>query len=338
MSEQGGLYFLTEKKSFITFVRLLHYTFRPIRMETLSLDGIRQTFPKAHILSQGDNFMIMDLVYPAGKGVTMTFPRRVDGIVCIYCVAGDFDMSIGMDDYHVRVDNFTITLPGDIVRFAREDLSQSAMLRIMALSDNLLQEMEFDFNKAQIVFEHRMIKASLQYKVLIHHFRNLFRSIILASHDESVKSLGYMLRSMNIEINHLWETMVDNPASKQETGGYALTGEFVSLVSKHHAERRDLGFYASKMSLTPKYLSAAVKRESGRTAVEWISSYVIREAKYYLRNTGLPIKKIAWDLNFKNQMDFYRYFRRHVGMSPKEYRLGGTAAAAAGRDDSSLSR
>lgn len=291
-------------------------------MQTLSLASIRESFPKAHTISQGDDFMIMDVYYPAGKGIEMEFPRRVEGIVCIYCVAGDFSMSIGMEDFHVRQDNFIIGLYGDIIKFARTDTGSPAMLRVMALSDNLLRVMEFDMNKAQMVFEHRMIKATMQYKVLIHHFRNLFRSIILASHDDSVKSLGHMLRSMNIEIMHLWAEMVDIqiPQSAKE---YALSGRFVTMVSKHHVEHRDLEFYASQLMLTPKYLSAAVKRESGRTAVEWISSYVIRDAKYYLRHTGLPVKKIAYEMNFKNQMDFYRYFRRHAGCSPMEYRQNG---------------
>lgn len=291
-------------------------------MKTLSLAAIRDAFPKAHTISSGDDFMIVDVTYPAMKGVGMEFPLKVEGVVCIYCVSGDFNMSIGMDEFRVRQDNFTVGLPGDIVRMSRTGLESPAMLRVMALSDKLLREMEFDMNKAQMVFEHRMVKANMQYKVLIHHFRNLFRSIILANHDESIKSLGYMLRSMNIEITHLWEQMVEIPAP-HDTGGYALTGHFVALVSKHHAEHRDLEFYSSRLMLTPKYLSAAVKRESGRTATEWINAYVIREAKYYLRHTGLPVKKIAYELNFRNQMDFYRYFRRHVGSSPSEYRKEG---------------
>ncbi|MBQ2598691.1 MAG: AraC family transcriptional regulator [Bacteroidales bacterium] len=72
--------------------------------------------------------------------------------------------------------------------------------------------------------------------------------------------------------------------------------------------------------MTPKYLSAAVKADTGRTAPEWIAEYVLMEARYYLKHTSLSVKEIAWELHFSNQMDFYRYFQRHGGISPSGYR------------------
>ena len=72
--------------------------------------------------------------------------------------------------------------------------------------------------------------------------------------------------------------------------------------------------------LIPKYLSATVKADSGRTAPEWIAEYVLMEARYYLKYTSLSVKEIAWRLHFANQMDFYRYFQRHAGMTPSAYR------------------
>jgi len=46
----------------------------------------------------------------------------------------------------------------------------------------------------------------------------------------------------------------------------------------------------------------------------------LMEARYYLKHTSLSVKEIAWKLHFKNQMDFYRYFLRHAGLTPSDYR------------------
>ena len=45
-----------------------------------------------------------------------------------------------------------------------------------------------------------------------------------------------------------------------------------------------MGFYARELCITPKYLTTDIKRVSGRSASEWIDSYVILEAKTLLKN------------------------------------------------------
>ena len=73
-------------------------------------------------------------------------------------------------------------------------------------------------------------------------------------------------------------------------------------------------------SSTPKYLSKLVKSASGKSAHEWIDSFVILEAKNMLKYSGMSIKSIVWELNFPNQTTFYRFFKTQTGMTPSEYR------------------
>ncbi len=291
-------------------------------MQTLSLSQIADTVSDSSLIKYGDDFFIMDVAYKAGDTTQLIYPIRFDGIICLYCMAGAFELSIGLEQYPVRRDCFIVSLPGDIITFSKVDDGQSAKVRIMAMSDHILDQMEFDRTNAEIIFRYRMVKANPQYKVFIHHYRNLFRSVIYAQHADTDKSLGYLLRSMNIEIARVWERLLNAPG-RDNLRGSTMVDNFVSLVSKHHLKERSLEFYAGAMSLTPKYLSAAVKKASGKSAVEWITSYVILEAKYYLKHTSLPVKEIAYALSFINQMDFYRYFLRHTGVTPSQYRNNG---------------
>jgi AraC-like DNA-binding protein len=83
---------------------------------------------------------------------------------------------------------------------------------------------------------------------------------------------------------------------------------------------RNVGFYADKLCLTPKYLSKLIKTTSGKSAPEWIDSYVILEAKNLLKYSDIAIKEIVYRLNFPNQSVFYKFFKARTGMTPSEYR------------------
>jgi AraC-like DNA-binding protein len=88
-------------------------------------------------------------------------------------------------------------------------------------------------------------------------------------------------------------------------------------VQEHFRSERFINFYADKLCITPKYLSKLVKEKTGRSAGEWIESYVILEARTMLQSTDMTIQQIASALNFPNQSFFGKYFKRATGLSPK---------------------
>ena len=287
-------------------------------MDNLTLSELRDTLQYRPLVSHED-FFIMNLSFHENTERHLTFPCRFDGVICLYCISGQFDLRIGMDQYAVAKDCFAISLPEDILSFSWIGSGGPWNITIMAISEQVLQEMEFDRLRALYTYRHRMVKVDVRTMILIHNFRNIFRSVAGNRHDDSRRSLAYLLRSMNIELSHIWESLAGSEASDRE-GHHAQTEQFIALLARYLSENRDLQFYAHRMGLTPKYLSSAIKAYEGHTAPEWIAEYVLMEARYYLRYTDLPIKMVAWKLHFKNQMDFYRYFKRHTGMTPSFYR------------------
>ncbi|MCD8264357.1 MAG: helix-turn-helix domain-containing protein [Tannerellaceae bacterium] len=63
-----------------------------------------------------------------------------------------------------------------------------------------------------------------------------------------------------------------------------------------------------------------IKENSGRTATEWINNRIILEAKTLLYSTSMTIQQISDELSFSSQSSFGKYFKRAVGVSPKEFR------------------
>ena len=106
------------------------------------------------------------------------------------------------------------------------------------------------------------------------------------------------------------------PQSRQDM----ILRQFLSLVSTDYLVNREVRYYADKLCITPKYLSIVIRSVSGRSATEWISHVIIINAKSMLIGTQMTIQQISNALNFPNPSFFGQYFRRHTGMTPKEYR------------------
>ena len=83
-----------------------------------------------------------------------------------------------------------------------------------------------------------------------------------------------------------------------------------------------MGFYASQLCITPRYLSQIVRDVSGRTVVDYINQMLLTEASYMLLQTSLPIAQIADRLHFSETASFTRFFTRMKGVNPREYRKG----------------
>jgi AraC-like DNA-binding protein len=99
-----------------------------------------------------------------------------------------------------------------------------------------------------------------------------------------------------------------------------LFDSFYHLILQHYRDSREVSFYADKLCLTPKHLSAVIKKTTGKSAREWINDYVLLEAKSLLQASNMTIQQISDELNFANQSFFGKYFKRAAGVSPKEYR------------------
>lgn len=96
--------------------------------------------------------------------------------------------------------------------------------------------------------------------------------------------------------------------------------EFLRLLSKHYKKERKVSFYAQKMMLTSRHLSSVLKKETKKTASQIISTHVLNSAESQLATTLKPIKEIAEDLNFSDVYSFSHFFKKHLNISPRQYR------------------
>lgn len=83
---------------------------------------------------------------------------------------------------------------------------------------------------------------------------------------------------------------------------------------------REVGWYAMKLGVTPKYLTTVTKRLSGRCVSEWIKEAVLADIRRLMIHTEESMKGIAIAAGFNNPAFFGKYVKQHTGMTPMELR------------------
>lgn len=128
-----------------------------------------------------------------------------------------------------------------------------------------------------------------------------------------------LLQALCLEVLEIYfncTTIEELPQNREEK----IFNRFLMSVFRNCNKERSVTFYAREQHLSPNYLSTIVKNQSGRTAIQWIETFTLLQAQHYLLQTRLSIKEIAYQLHFPDQSVFGRYFKKHCGVSPTDYR------------------
>ena len=83
---------------------------------------------------------------------------------------------------------------------------------------------------------------------------------------------------------------------------------------------REVSYYAERLHVSPKYLSATIKRVTGHSVSSFIDRHTVPILKKYLNNERLSLTQITDRMNFTSLSYFSRYCTKHLGQSPSEYR------------------
>ena len=101
----------------------------------------------------------------------------------------------------------------------------------------------------------------------------------------------------------------------------SLLRNFIELLyNGEYIRNRDLESYASRLCITPHYLSEICKKISGKPASYWIERFTMQEITRLLRRKELSLTEIAERMNFSSVSYFSRYVQKRINLSPSEYR------------------
>jgi AraC-like DNA-binding protein len=84
----------------------------------------------------------------------------------------------------------------------------------------------------------------------------------------------------------------------------------------------DVKYFASRLNLSPNYLSDLLNKYTGKTTQEHIHLKLVDKAKGMLWGTERSISEIAYELGFEHPSHFTKLFKNKTGVSPREFRAG----------------
>ena len=150
--------------------------------------------------------------------------------------------------------------------------------------------------------------------------QSYYRFIYKESKEESkyrleiIQSIFYALI---LEILAEYEKVFEVGDSTSDIKANNLSDRFFRLLATNYKTNRSVKFYADKLNLTPKYLSTAIKRVTGRPILDWIHEAILIDAKMLLRTTDMTVQEISEQLNFSSPSAFVQFFKKHTGKTPK---------------------
>lgn len=271
------------------------------------------------------NFIICNDVY-WGDQVPTGDPYRANAAALILCTRGSMQLSIGVRRHHLHENTVMLYGPGNIIEvhertpdfranimFFTRDFTKSALLDLQAVMPiyKYLTEEAKDF-----------LHAELEEVKLINNYFALITEVCEGKYGEG--AVFNLLASMFRTVSEMYGKRIaqEPPGTKPRSRQEEYFERFLVEVSKSHKEERSVQYYADVLHITPKYLSTVIKEVSGRSAAEWIDEFVVQEAKVLLKYSPKSIQEITYHLNFSTQSFFGKYFKRHVGVSPSQYRNG----------------
>lgn len=144
------------------------------------------------------------------------------------------------------------------------------------------------------------------------------RLVVEIHHPKRTESLANLL---DILFYALTDYRSDEPLYQVEVRNAHLFNAFYDLLINNYKEQHEIAWYAEKLCLTTKYFSGVIRRITGKSAAQWIDEILILQAKRLLfTRRDMNIQQIAFELGFKGNANFCRFFKDQTGLRPSEYR------------------
>lgn len=144
------------------------------------------------------------------------------------------------------------------------------------------------------------------------------RLVVEIPHPKRTESLANLL---DILFYALTDYRGDESLNTVEVRNTHLFNSFYDLLINNYKQQHEIAWYAERLCLTPKYFSGVIRQITGKSAAQWINEMLILQAKRLLyTHRDMNIQQIAFELGFKGNANFCRFFKDQTGLRPSEYR------------------
>ena len=248
-------------------------------------------------------------------------PCHIKAGVFVLCTRGTVRATINLSEYTITHNDFVTVLPGSFIQI--HEVSSDTRVCFAGFSSEFISRVSYvetylDF--LPMILDNPIMTLQEEVAQL---YRNAFSLLIRAySLPNTLDNKEILMSIFTIFFQGVGELYkrckpTTNEPIKRE---HELYRQFIQLLLTNYTQEHVVSFYAKKCGVTPAHFSGAIRKASGHSPLAIITGIIIMNAKAQLKSTRLPVKEIAFSLGFNNLSFFNKYFRKHVEMTPQEYR------------------
>ncbi|MDQ0593623.1 AraC family transcriptional activator of pobA [Chryseobacterium ginsenosidimutans] len=249
-------------------------------------------------------------------------PYRAESYAIAYIKEGGVRLNAGLSSWEVQAPAI-ITLGPSVIRYFTKN-SEHLKMDVIFFKDSFLLERYADLF---FLFKYdffgnnglHVLPLKESYYTKINTIYELIQLTQLAGGYHESELVRNYIFALVYELDSYYRQL-SSEASSSLNDQHPLFTKFRKLLNANYMTEHKLDFYANQLYLTPKSLSAAIKKYTGKSAGKWIDDAIILEAKVLLQNKTLTVSQISGMLNFSDQSVFGKFFRANTGVSPIEYR------------------
>lgn len=247
-------------------------------------------------------------------------PSKVPGYMFLLCFQGTCSITVHLTQYTMKKGTLLILLPdlyfqileqSDDCKFIFAGFA-TELVRSSSLFSKSIEYTPFIFEKPVLQLDKKAFDLMYSYLRIIIKAKNISNNIV--TQEQAALTFTQLILGLGNLIKN------GKSVNQQYNRNQEIVKELVRTVVMNYHTERNVSFYADKMHLSPQHLSTTIKKITGKTLTDIISSFIINDAKAKLKSTEMTIQEIAYSLNFPDISFFGKYFKRYTGMSPKQYR------------------
>lgn len=264
-------------------------------------------------------FMDDYLIYDVTGRPLAEYSSKINTYGFFLCLQGRAEVSIDLMPFILSPGTLMVNVPGQFVthRLVDSSLRGTCLVMTKHFIDSLA--LPYNFGMAIGIRETPVLELKPGELDAIQGYITMVRGLLQHERPYQAETLRHLTCAYAYSLGSYLYQMAEK---RKLSGEESLMQRFLHEVRTHYKKERRVQFYARQLHLTAGYLSTLIRNISGKTASEWINSYVLLEAKVLLKHTDMTVQQISDELNFPSQTFFGKYFKRLEGMSPKKFREG----------------
>jgi AraC-like DNA-binding protein len=253
-------------------------------------------------------------------------PLRFEFLGLFMLKEGKMDVMIDYAPYTLKKNDFVVLMPSHVFKIKKiysdaKGFSINASSKFMTQFSSTLNSRSNTISNYMEIRKNPVTNMNDDEIKTIEEDTNFIRKRIKdETHSFKKETVSNAFFNFFLDLGNIFLNKKDNFTKSSLSRKEEIMEKFLQLLVRYCRKQHNVSFYAEELYITPQYLSLILKEITGKSANKFIDEATFREAQQLLRTPNTTIQQVASELCFSDQSTFGKFFKKHSGMSPSEYK------------------